>query len=547
MKILGQKTSAVHIILLAVLVLLTLTIVFPLLCILFSAKVQDYVHVFTQSALQKAIKNTFLLCITSSSLSVFFGFVYAYGIVRLPVPCKKFFATMPILHLITPPFVGGLAFILLFGRQGFITHTLLRLDVSLYGFSGLVIAQVLCFFPLAYLMGVQTISNINRNIEKSAENLGAKKLRIFASITLPLCTPGIIASFLFVAVSVLSDFGNPLIIGGRYRVLAVEIYTQLAGWLNRGTSAVLGLVLVVPSIALFLLQNRLYRGMAKKTATIDGKLLFDKSTITNGTKTSTATKIATFFTTLCMALLSLLIIAQVSSIIVGSFQKLWGINTSFTLEHIKALPSFLHPLCNSLLYALLSALLSTIIATLSAFLVQRINLPCKKYLDTVIQLPSSIPGSLLGLALSLSASMLNIRFAPLLIIIVMTISFMPFSYRIITQTFSSIKSILDDSATSLGAKPLQTLCTVLVPLSEGGFFFGFMYNFIRGVGTLSGVIFLVSFNTPLASISIINLAEQGNWGKAASLALALTVLTFALLALALLFTKLSKKRKRRLA
>lgn len=73
----------------------------------------------------------------------------------------------------TPPFVGGLAFILLVGRQGIITHKILGLDVSLYGFWGLLIAQSLCFFPMAYLICLQSLKGVNSNLEQAARSLGA--------------------------------------------------------------------------------------------------------------------------------------------------------------------------------------------------------------------------------------------------------------------------------------------------------------------------------------------------------------------------------------
>ena len=89
--------------------------------------------------------------------------------------------------------------------------------------------------------------------------MGAGNWKIFKSVTLPLSFAGIVSATLFIAVSVLSDFGNPLIVGGRFNVLAVEIYTQLTGWLNIGTSAAMGLVLLIPSILLFVMQNRFYK------------------------------------------------------------------------------------------------------------------------------------------------------------------------------------------------------------------------------------------------------------------------------------------------
>lgn len=510
-------------------------VIFPLVCVLTSAKIADYRTVFTQPVWHSAMGNTFVQCICSSVLSVIVGYVFAYAVVKAEIPGKKFFSLVPIIHLITPPFVGGLAFILLFGKQGFITHTILGLDVSLYGFWGLLVAQVLSFFPMAFLICSQVLRGINTNIEQSARSLGAGEFRIFLTVTLPLSWPGILSSFLFIAVSVLSDFGNPLIVGGRFRVLAVEIYTQLTGWLNIGTSAVLGIVLVIPSVILFLLQNRISKKLEVKTATVGGK----SYGIVQTNRVPVLTKIILFSFVL---IFSLFIIAQVIAIIAGSFQQLWGINTKLTLKHILAISNYGKELKNSVTFAMLSAVLSTVMATISSYLVHRTDVPLRKTLDVMAQLPSAIPGTLHGLSISIAANLLHFKNSTILIILAMTIAFMPFAYRIISNSFGQLGPNLDQSARSLGANQLISLLTVLVPLARGGIFSGFVYDFIRGVGTLSAVIFLVSFKTPLASIQLINLAEQGAWGRAAALAMILTLITFVILGVGLILGKIINLR-----
>ena len=102
---------------------------------------------------------------------------------------------------------------------------------------------------------------------------------------------------------------------------------------------------------------------------------------------------------------------------------------------------------------------------------------------------------------------------------------------------------MDDGAVSLGASKVRTLFTVLMPVMKGSIFYSFIYDFVRGVGTMSAVIFLVSFNTPLASIKILNLAEQGFWGDAAALALVLTLITFGVLAAGNLIIKIWSRKK----
>ncbi|MDE6736565.1 MAG: ABC transporter permease subunit, partial [Treponemataceae bacterium] len=201
----------------AVVIFFAVCVLVPLCFVALAPRFSDVVSVLTSSRWHTAMRNTALVCVCSTVLSVAVGYVYAYAVVRGGIFCARFFSVVPIAHLVTPPFVGGLAFILLFGRQGFVTHTLLGLDVSLYGFWGLLLAQTLCFFPIAYLICAQTLRGISAGVEQAARGMGAGRARMFWTITLPLSFPGILGALLFIAVSVLSDFGNPMIVGGRFR------------------------------------------------------------------------------------------------------------------------------------------------------------------------------------------------------------------------------------------------------------------------------------------------------------------------------------------
>ena len=163
---------------------------------------------------------------------------------------------------------------------------------------------------------------------------------------------------LFVAVNVLSDFGNPLIVAGRFRVLAVEIYTQLTGWLNAGSSAVLGIVLIVPSVILFTVQNRLLKKNMPKISGIGGKNAFAGQGITKlsgGTGLydySDKAKVSDVLIFLLVLFISGCVLAQFVAIIAGSFQKIWGVNTAFTVQHFSAVKRYSRSLFNSVFFIL---------------------------------------------------------------------------------------------------------------------------------------------------------------------------------------------------
>lgn len=76
--------------------------------------------------------------------------------------------------VISPPFVVALSAILLFGRNGIITRKLLGIEYEIYGLHGLVLVQVLSFFPIAYMMLVGLLNNIDPSVEEASSSLGCK-------------------------------------------------------------------------------------------------------------------------------------------------------------------------------------------------------------------------------------------------------------------------------------------------------------------------------------------------------------------------------------
>lgn len=192
----------------------------------------------------------------------------------------------------------------------------------------------------------------------------------------------------------------------------------------------------------------------------------------------------------------------------------------------------------------MGAAISTVFASISSYIVYRTKCPLKRFIDIVAQLPAAVPGSLFGLAFSLSCTKLNFHNSKVMIIIAIAVGFLPFSYRILASSFAQIKTTLDDAGRTIGANRLRVLIDIILPLSKSALGSAFLYDFVRGVGTMSAVIFLVSFNTPLTSIKILNLAEQGFWGDAAALALLLTLITFAILALGKFLAALLLKKRR---
>jgi iron(III) transport system permease protein len=508
-------------------------VVYPLVTAALTPRLEDWVRAVTTPRWRTTMVNTLSMAAISTASSVAVGFLYAYAVVRARVPWGRFFTLVPLLPLITPPFVSGLAFILLFGRRGLVTYELLGLNTNIYGWHGLWLAQTVSFFPIAFLAIAGVLRSINPNLERASEGLGASRWATFSRVVLPLAGPGIGAAALLVAIAVLGDFGNPMLIAGRYRVLATEAYLQISGWADMRMGAALGLALLMPAVAFFFLQRWIQGDVAGRFVTVGGR-----GSRMDAAPVSPWVRWGLF--AFCSAI-TLFMVAKYAVIVLGAFTPVWGIDYSFTLSNVTHVLVRTGELWNSLRFAGSAALVCAVLATVAAYLVYRVKVPFGRALDLVSLLPAAIPGTLLGIAyvLAFNTPPLQLTGTAAIIVISMVFSYLPVGYRIAAATLHQLAPSIEESAADMGASSMRTFVDVVLPIVGTSFSAALVYCFVKAVGTLSAVVFLISHGTVVASASILNLAEQGYWGWAAALA---TMLISASL-LALLLAKLVLGRR----
>src|SRR5260370_8945496 len=221
------------------------------------------------------VLNTVMLGVAAASSSTLIALAFALVTDRTSFVARRLLRSLSILPTITPPFVVGLALILLMGRIGAVSKLLewvtgIEGGRWLYGFQGIWFAQTLSFTPVAYLVLVGVVQGINPALEEAAQTLRANPGRVFRTITLPLALPGIANAFLIGFIESLADFGNPLLLGGDFQVLATTVYFAIAGARqDRGVAAVLGLTLLAIIMMVLLIQRQALSN--KSFVTIAGK------------------------------------------------------------------------------------------------------------------------------------------------------------------------------------------------------------------------------------------------------------------------------------
>jgi iron(III) transport system permease protein len=247
-------------------VLLGLFVLYPLLMILATAFVDDsglsiapLLAMLAKPNHRAAFANSLLLGTLVGIIGTALGFLFAFTVARgnLRPATVRLIDAATLLPLISPPFTTSISFIFSFGPRGLISYELLGIKgTNVYGLTSALAAEVLTYFPIAYLTLRPVLSGISGSLEEMAFSLGSRRWHMFRTVTLPLAVPGIANAFLLLFAASLADFATPLILAGNaFPVLPTEAYLQITGLFDLKGGAVLSVLLLVPASMVYILQR----------------------------------------------------------------------------------------------------------------------------------------------------------------------------------------------------------------------------------------------------------------------------------------------------
>src|SRR2546427_5222229 len=358
-------------------------VLYPTLRVISYPALADYMAVPPNARWIAATRNSLMMMLLSTASATLVGFLYAYATSREDLPGRRAFQMLSLLPLFAPPFMVAFAYILMFGRQGLITKTLLGLDVNIFGWQGLWLVQTVAFFPYAALIIGQVLDAINPTLEYAARDLGASEWRLFRTVTAPLARPGLAAAMLIVAITVLADFGNAIVIAGNLPLLATEAWFRIEGLADLSGAAVVVSLLLVPTAGLFILERmwvsrRLYTAITGRGSRL--------------ARPATPWYCLWPLTALC-TVVALFVLLVYAAVLAPAFARTWGYNWTLTLDHWRlALAAGGGQLVNRGKVGTGSALLTSVIALVAPVLTSRRQYPGGGALDLLAVLPAAKPG-----------------------------------------------------------------------------------------------------------------------------------------------------------
>lgn len=510
-----------------ILVILIMFILFPMYNILkesFTYKGEfSLIHYKNIKAMREnfiIILNTLKLGVVTSVVSTAIGFFFAYGMTYVKIPFRKFFNSIAILPIVSPPFVIALSAILLLGRRGFITRNLLGIrNAEIYGFHGLVLVQVLTFFPVAYLMLVGLLQKIDPSVEEASRDLGASRWDVFRTITFPLMVPGLANAILVIFIQAIADFGNPMVIGGNFTTVAVQIYLQGIGNYDMGSATALAVVLILMSISIFVTQK--YYISKKSYVTVTGKVSREREKISE--------KNITIPIFIIMAFLTFCVFLMYIMIPIGSFVRLWGVKYDFSLEHYKYVFALgMKPIWDTTFLSIISTPITGILAMIIAFLIVRRKFLGKGFIEFITMMAIAIPGTIVGLGyiITYNTKPLVLTGTATILVIAFIMRNMPIGIRSGIAALQQIDPSIEEAATILGANSKKVFTSVTLPMIKPAFFSGLVYAFVRSMTLVSTIIFLVSAKYNLLTVAIMNQIDVGKIGVASAYCTILIIIVF---------------------
>jgi iron(III) transport system permease protein len=358
------------------------------------------------------------------------------------------------------------------------------------------------------------LQSLDPNLEDSACDLGAGELDLLRTIIVPLASPGLLKAALLTFGLAIADFGNPALLGGGLSFLAPDAYLMITGEWNTEMASVISVVLLVPSLAIFLAQHYWLKG--KSYTTVSGAPAA-------GEERSIGPWLGVALMLPCLAYAAA-VVASYSVIILGAFTKLVGIDNTLTLEHFvrDVGPD---TIWTSVKVSLSAGLVGAVVGTGLAYLCTRTEIRLRGFLEFLTHIGFALPGTVMGIGYLLAFNQPPLLLTGTLAILTLNMiaRFLAVGLEAGVSKLHQIDISIEEASADLGAGILTTFRRIVLPLMSSAFVAGFLFTFMQSMISLSAAIFLVAPGRLLASVYIFNRARDGDMGIACAISVILIV------------------------
>ncbi len=505
--------------------LLGLLLVWPVGQVLVLGFLDAQTQTFTLGNYQKILTHPYYLGALKNSLIVggggmlgacLLGVPLAYCTARFVVRGRSVIATLAVLALVSPPFIGAYSWVMVAGNNGWLTQNIKTLGLTMptiYGAHGIILVFSLKFFPFVYLMTETALRNINRAYEEAAENLGCSATARFFKITLPLVFPAVSSGAILSFVLSIADFGTPSIIGRDYRTLSTVAYNQYTSEMGGPPTMAVSISMLMILIAMLaVLLQRYLMGPRRYAGALTNLTVPKPCHGAFGVAVH-----ALCYSIVALATMPIAVVIYTSFLETNGPVFTGGFGLNSYARVIREVPDVI---VNTFKFSLLATLLITLAGGLISYVVVRRETAAAGLLDALLMVPYVVPGVVLaiGFLLCFQYGAFDLIGTSTIIVLMLFVRRLPYGVRATSAVLRQIKPSIEEAAVNLGASPLQAFARVTVPLMLPGVIAGAMMSFITAINELSATLLLYTARTTTMPVRIYSAVLDGEFGIAAALA-----------------------------
>ncbi len=492
---------------------------------------QMFLNVLLQKENLTAIKNTLIIAVFSTTLATVVGVFFAWLLGRSDIPLKgvmKFLFSIPFM---IPPFLAAMAWDMMFsGRGGYVnrwlmnTFNLASAPFNINTVMGIIIIEVVYYFPFVYMQVVSALERMDPTLEESARIAGAKQFYVIRRITLPLTIPAISSGVLLVLITSLSNYGIPAMLGFSQNIFTLP--TMIVERMNRAGGSFEGIrqatalsivLVVVVSLALLLQRKLLTVG---RYDIIKGKSMRPALI-----KLRAAKYPLLIFS---LVFLVLVVLAPLVMILLVSFIKAYGLNfapENFTVANYKRIlinnTMVKDSVGNSLFLGFAAGIICLFLGAMLAYVIYKVKPKGRGVLELLAVLPYSLPGTVLaiGCILAWSGAFFGVTlYNTIWIILVAYVArYLTYTLKSSSASLQQVHVSLEEASRACGATHLESLRDITLPLIKPAMISGFFLVFFPAMRELTTSVLLYGPNSRTLGVAIYQLRINGQIAPAAAL------------------------------
>ena len=470
--------------------------------------------------------NTVIFSVGSAFLATTVGATIAWIVTRTDTPLRGLGYFTAFASFGTPFILYTIGWILLLGKAGPVNYWLKQLFdqtapvINVYSMTGMIFVESMLWSPFVFLMLAASFRSMDPSLEEASAACGARLWQTLRKVSLRLMLPAFFSVVLLIFIRSFEAFEIPALIGlpGDIRVLTTSIYLDSQRmpptYGRAGAFSVLLMVVVAATLYFYFRVTR----EGEKFTTVTGKGYRPTQIPLGRWRYLTAAMLLVY--SFVLLVLPFLIILW-ASVLPFYMQPSISAASMFTLENFVTaiqFPKITESIKNSVLLGLGAATAVMLLTTFASWVLVRTKVRGRWLLDLFTTLPLLFPGIVMGLAILRFYLHVPIPiYGTLWILLVAFVTrYIPYGIRYTHSGLLQLHKELEEAAYTSGGSWTNCMRRITLPLLTPSFLGGWVFVFLLSAKELSMSILLVSPHTPVVSVAIYELWENGQVNELAA-------------------------------